>query len=106
MNLIARHKVMASMLVALEVALLVQRCGRDLVGCVGNPRLDMPISLAEGVVTTPSFPVKHGAYVIIIRAQGNKGVSLDDLGCMMAVMLPSKKCAEESGLEAEWTGLG
>ncbi len=64
----------------------------------------MPVSLAEGTVRTPEFPVKRQAYLIMIRAE--KRLPLADMNCMMGLTtgpLDSTNCDKEPLLQADWT---
>lgn len=65
-----------------------------------KPRLDMPISLAEGTVVTPEFPVKREGYVIKIHV--SKTLPFSELNCMMGLNLPLHKCDKEPLLQVDW----
>ncbi len=67
--------------------------------------VDMPVSLAEGTVRTPEFPVKHEPYLIIIRAE-KRHLPFADMNCMMGLTLgpvDPNNCDKEPLLQAEWT---
>jgi hypothetical protein len=65
-----------------------------------KPRLDMPISLAEGSVVTPEFPVKREGYVIKIRV--SKKLPFSELNCMMGLNPALYKCDKEPLLQVDW----
>lgn len=65
--------------------------------------VNMPISLATGIVKTPAFKVKHKFYTIEIRAQWN--LPTDELQCKMGFeMSPGYPvCHSEPLIDAEWS---
>jgi hypothetical protein len=65
-----------------------------------KPRLDIPISLAEGTVVTPEFLVKREGYVI--KIQVSKKLPFSDLNCMMGLNLPLHKCDKDPLLQVDW----
>lgn len=103
MELMSRRDLISGMCTWLGATLLVSKscdCRHYL------PRLNMPISLAQGTVRTPPFAVYHEGYQIIIRAERNKGLSLDEMDCMMGITtgpLDSAKCDKEPLFQADWT---
>jgi len=60
----------------------------------------MPISLGEGTVVTPGFPVKREGYVIKIHV--SKKLPFSELNCMMGLNLPLHKCDKEPLLQVDW----
>ena len=71
-----------------------------------HSEIDMPVSLAVGVVRTPEFTVIHEAYFIMLQVE--KLLPIFDIRCMMGLKAgtaDSKDCKKEQLLEADWTVL-
>jgi hypothetical protein len=62
--------------------------------------LDIPISLAEGTVVTPEFPVKREGY--IIKIQVSKKLPFPELNCMMGLIPARDSCDKEPQLQVDW----
>jgi hypothetical protein len=100
MNWRSRRELITGVIVALLLVVLGSTAWAGSCWDCRKPRLDMPISLAEGTVVTPEFPVKREGYVI--KIQVNKKLPFSDLNCMMGLNLPLHKCDKEPLLQVDW----
>lgn len=99
---LSRRDLIAGVGGVLGVVLLGPRALAGICWGCRKPTVDMPVSLAVGTVRTPEFPVKHQAYLIIIRAE--KRLPFADMNCMLglATPLPDPNCSQEPLLQADW----
>lgn len=102
MNGISRRDLITGVGGLLGVALLGRRALAGICWDCRKPAVDIPVSLAEGTVRTPEFPVKRQPYLIMIRAQ--KRLPFRDMNCMLGLETPlaDPNCNKEPLLQADW----